>query len=259
MTKTDKTITPADVWSSLLEMARDDGVDPAKMQALVAAQESVLDRMGRDAHAHAKASAILEMPKVRKDRKIVHPSKSGGPDKVVGTYKDYDDLRRIIDPILAKHGLILTHDYGESEGMKMLTCTPILAYSNGKVAWTERGGAMPLPLDTTGSKSGPQSAASSGTYGKRHTTCAMLSIRFDAYEDDDASAKKLIEAPTDGEQEQIDWAEMAAKGGMNAYKVHFKKQSQAIRKYLVDSGTHDRCKRVAAAVDEAAEADERTG
>lgn len=235
----------ASMWASLVELAKDPTVDPAKMQALASLQESMIDREARRRFTEAKQAAMAEMPRVRKNKRIVHEARQGKPEKEIGRYRDYDSLRTIVDPILANHGLRISHQPGMSEAMKMPTCRAILSWTDGELSWQEEGEPMPLPFDTTGSKSGPQSAASALKYGQRHTMCALLGIIFDAEMDDDATTFQTVPALSKSEDSILSEARSAATEGLGEYESWFKSQSAMTRGWLVDFGHHEGLKTAA--------------
>ena len=224
---------PMAIWKSIEAMALNPDVDADKIGALLSHQERIMDRAAQQAYTFSKNSAMAAMPKITKNSKIVHPGKNGGPDRIIGRYKKYEDLRKVIDPILTRHGLRITHETGFSEAMKMPTVTAVLSFVKDGMAWTERGGAMALPFDATGAKSGTQGAGSSLTYGQRYTTCAILGIVIEADDDDGNGGVRHIEK-ADWQEALIEEGQREALKGPAAYEAFFKGQSAMRRGYLVD-------------------------
>ncbi len=171
------------MFSQIMEAASNPAVDASKMTALVDLQLRMMDRQKEEEFNRDKVAAIIEMPAIRRDGRIVIPAKGNEPERVQGRFVKYESLQAVIDPILAKHNLILTHHI-DSNGT-MLTVQPILSHTNGYV---EKGGAMPLPLDTSGGKNNTQGAGSSVSYGMRYTATAMLHIRIHGIDDDGTGA-----------------------------------------------------------------------
>ena len=234
------------IWGSIERMAMNSEVDAAKFETLVGIQTDLMDRAAQQAFTLAKNAAMLEMPVINKDSKIVHPGKNGAPDRIVGKYVKYESLRREIDPILNRHGLRLTHEPGFSEAMKMPTVTAILSFVGNSMAWTEKGGAMVLPFDATGAKSGTQGAGSTLSYGQRYTACAILGIVVEAIDDDGNGGGVRYIEKADWQEELIDKARKAAIEGTDFYGAFFSKQSGMHRGYLVDCGEHGSLKIAAA-------------
>lgn len=237
---------PMAIWKSIEAMALNPVVDADKIGALLNHQERIMDRAAQQAFTLAKNAAMLEMPVINKDSKIVHPGKNGAPDRIVGKYVKYESLRRVIDPILNRHGLRLTHEPGFSEVMKMPTVTAILSFVGNSMAWTEKGGAMVLPFDATGAKSGTQGAGSTLSYGQRYTACAILGIVVEAIDDDGNGGGVRYIEKADWQEGLINEARKAAIGGTDSYGAFFSKQSGMHRGYLVDCGEHASLKIAAA-------------
>lgn len=233
------------IWESIERMAMNPEVDAAKFGTLVGIQTDLMDRAAQQAFTFAKNAAMNEMPIINKDSKIVHPGKNGAPDRIVGKYIKYENLRREIDPILNRHGLRLTHEPGFSEEMKMPTVTAILSFVGNGMAWTEKGGAMVLPFDATGAKSGTQGAGSTLSYGQRYTACAILGIVVEAIDDDGNGGGVRYIEKADWQEALIDEGQVAASKGPAAYETFFKGQSAMRRGYLVDCGEHEKLKTAA--------------
>jgi len=233
------------IWESIERMAMNPEVDAAKFGTLVGIQTDLMDRAAQQAFTFAKNAAMMEMPVINKDSKIVHPGKNGSPDRIVGKYVKYENLRRVIDPILNAHGLRLTHEPGFSEEMKMPTVTAILSFVGQGMAWTEKGGAMVLPFDATGAKSGTQGSGSTLSYGQRYTACAMLGIVVEAVDDDGKGGGVKYIEKTDWQEELVAEGQRAALNGLGSYEAFFKSQSAMRRGYLVDSGEHENLKSAA--------------
>ena len=230
------------IWESIEKMALNPDVDADKIGKLLEYQMTLVKYTAHQAFVLAKNSAMAEMPVITKDSKIIHPGKNGGPDKLICRYKKYDDLRRIIDPILRKHGLHISHKPGSSAAGKP-TVTPILEFAKDGHTWVEEGGDMELSLDVTGAKNNTQGAGSTLSYGQRYTTCAMLGITFED-EDDDGNGGGNVNQE-DWQKTLIDDAQKAAVGGSKTYKIFFQSQSAMRRGYLVDCGGHEKLKTAA--------------
>lgn len=225
-------LTAGQVFQSLLELARDPSVDAGKMSSLVDLQMKMMDYSKQEEFNKAKIAAIMEMPSIGKRGEI--KNKTGG---VQSRYSRFEDIHRAVMPILKRNNLVISFDVGHNG--QMVTVTPILSHTNGFV---EKGEAMSLPIDTTGSKNGTQGAGSAASYGKRHSMKAMLNIIESADDDDGMSTGKL-----DDLQEQ---ASNAASCGMAAYERWFKSDISADeRKQLAANGWHDQMKDAAAKSD----------
>ena len=231
--------TLAAMFQSVVELATNPDVDPAKMQAIVDLQMNMMDRASREEFQKAKFAALMEMPSILKDGKI-----TGKGGQVMSRYSHFESLDKVVRPILQKHNLVLTFDCSEGEGGRVLV-TPILAHTNGHV---ERGGSMPLAIDTTGAKNATQGAGSALSYGKRHTMKAMLNIIEDNEDDDGtnkgrAGAAQGIESVMQG---TLDLAQKEATKGSDAYAAFFGQLTNLQKGWLMDNGHHANLKQAAA-------------
>lgn len=229
----------AAMFQSLVELAKDPNVDPAKMKSIVDMQMQMMDYQKREEYNRDKMAALMEMPSISQKGAIV-----GKNDRVQSRYAKFEDIHRIVTPILSRHHLAITFDVNQNGNQ--VTVTPILSHTNGHI---ERGGAMPLAVDTTGSKNATQGAGSAVSYGKRHTMKAMLNI-VEGGEDDDGQGAGRVQmklvADTEGWAKQLKTdAHKAAERGATAYREWFGVQTAMQRGYLVDEGIHETLKQMA--------------
>lgn len=225
----------AQMFDSLVALAKNPDVDPSKMAALVDLQTKMMGYKQQEEFNRDKIAALFEMPHITKAGAI--KNKNGG---IQSRYALFEDMHRAVVPILRRHNLVISFNVGYSG--QMVTVQPILSHVNGYV---EKGSEMALPIDTTGSKNGTQGAGSAASYGKRHTMKAMLNIVEDGEDNDGRGAgSKLIERE-DWQGELIHDARKAALGGLASYEGYFKGLSAMKRGYLVDCGEHENIKAAA--------------
>lgn len=218
----------------VMEAAKNPEVDAAKMQTLVDLQMKMLDYSKKEEFNKSKIAAIMEMPSISKGGAI-----KNGKGQVQSRYSKFEDINRVVKPILASHNLAITFDVDQGQN-NMLTVTPILSHTNGH---SERGGSMPLAIDQSGSKNATQGAGSSSSYGKRHTMKAMLNIIEDG-EDNDGKTKSIS-------NELLEDARNAASCGLPSYERWFKEDiSNEQRLELVNKGHHITMKQLAAKSEE---------
>lgn len=235
-------LTPSDMFASLVELAKDPNVDPAKMTSLVDLQMKMMDYAKQEEFNKAKIAAIMEMPTISQRGAITN--KSGG---IQSRYSRFEDIHRAVKPILLKHGLAISFNVGNTGNM--VTVQPILSHTNGYV---EKGEAMALPIDTTGSKNGTQGAGSAASYGKRHTLKAMLNI-VEGGEDNDGQG-------AGGGDPLYEEAQQAASCGMAAYQRWFKEDIDVTKRAkLVANGWHEDFKTMAQKADVTREPDDFPG
>lgn len=233
----------------IVQASRDPTVDAAKTTALANLAMQMQDREAARRFRMAKHKAVQEMPSITKNGAILN--KEG---KVQSRYSKFEDINRVVKPILAGHNLIITFNVGH-EG-QLVTVQPVLAYSDGELAYEERGEHMVLAVDTTGSKNATQGAGSAASYGKRHSMKATLNI-IEEGEDDDGrgGVAQGYDALPDDLKALIDQSREMAKEGSDGYLAYFKALSQEQRGFLAFNRTetgatwHEQNKTAAAAFD----------
>ena len=228
--------------------SRDPTVDAAKTTALANLAMQIQDREAERRFRMAKHRALMAMPTITKAGAILN--NKGG---VQSRYSKWEDIDRATRPILSENHLILSFNIGH-EGA-MVTVQPVLAYSDGELAFEERGDHMVLAVDTTGSKNATQGAGSAASYGKRHTAKAILNIIEDG-EDTDGRAISGYETLNDDERSLVDRGRSEAGAGTESYAAWFKALPAEERGFLAfnrsETGDtwHEQNKRAAAAADQ---------
>lgn len=206
----------ANVLAMVLQAARDPEIDAAKVETMANLAIKLQDRERETEFNRDKIAALMEMPSIAKNGAILN--KQGG---IQSRYSKWEDIHRIVKPILERHNLAISFNVGSTG--QMVTVQPILSHRNGFV---EKGDHMPLPIDTTGSKNGTQGAGSAASYGKRHTGKAMLNIVEHGVDDDGQAAGGGSGEPyamlTQDERNLVDHGRLIAADGMDAYAEWFK-------------------------------------
>jgi hypothetical protein len=222
---------------AFMAMAKDPNVDAHKFEVIARVAKETREDAQRQQFYQAKASAMLDMPVIDKRGKIVIVDKNDpnnrAKDRVQGSYAKWPDLQRAITPVLAAYDLVLTHDIGH-EGA-IVTVTPVLAHRNGYV---ERGEQMALPLDTSGGKNNTQGAGSAASYGKRHTSIAMLGLRLEDTDDDGWLTATPDEPLNDQQQRRVDEAHARWADGPEVYEQWFQRLEPKDRAWLIQTGRH---------------------
>lgn len=233
----------------IVAASRDPAVDAGKTTALANLAMQMQDREAERRFRVAKQKALLAMPKITKNGAILN--KNG---QVQSRYSKFEDIHKVVTPILAEHNLIISFNVGH-EG-QMVTVQPILAYSDGDLAFEEKGGEMLLAIDTTGSKNATQGAGSAASYGKRHSLKAMLNIVEDNEDDDgqQGAGQGGYDALPQEHKDLIDEARQEALRGTESYAEYFKGLPPEKRGFLAfnyaESGEtwHEQNKRTAAQI-----------
>lgn len=218
------------MFHAAMQAASNKDIDADKMKLLVELATTQQDREAERRFRIAKQRALLAMPMISKRGAILN--KQGA---VQSRYSKFEDIHRIVKPILAGHNLTIS--FNVSHVGQTITVQPILAYADDEVAFEERGGEMPLSIDTTGSKNATQGAGSAASYGKRHAMKAMLNIIEGNEDDDGQAAGGSLELPAD-KVTLIDASRSAAMDGTEAYRAFFAaldRDSQGFLNYSVDA------------------------
>lgn len=215
----------AGMLAMVVSGSHDPTVNADKMVTLANLAIQLQDRERQATFSASKVAAIAEIPAI---------FKRGASDK--HKYAKWEDMHRRVMPILNRNGLTLTHAIGQSGNM--ITIEAVLEHTNGVKLF---GGALPLPIDNSGSKNAVQGVASTVAYGKRITGKAILNIIESEFpEDDDGNAAGPGLEPM--EQALLDEAEEAANGGPTTYMDWFKGKSADAKGWMVFKGHHDRLK-----------------
>lgn len=155
----------ASILAIIDRAARDPTVDIDKMERLMAMFERTQARTAKASYTEALASMQPELPAIVERGGI--KDRAGN---IQSTYALWEDINKVIKPILARHGFALSFKTGH-EGEKIVV-TGILSHKAGHSEETQ----MALPADKSGSKNEVQAVASSISYGQRYTARALLNL-----------------------------------------------------------------------------------
>jgi ERF superfamily len=227
---------PDNMLAMIWRASRDPLVDAGKLNALLDVQERVENRQAIRAFIEAETGMQSEIPSIGKKGQITN--KAGG---VQSKYSRWEDIHRVINPILQRHHFTLSFEIDTVEQMIAVQAT--LSHVAGHI---KKSGFMRLPRDDSGAKNGVQGVGSAMSYGKRYTTIALLNINTEGEDNDGGTAaargKEFSELGAKGEA-------FAAKG-MMAYREWFKEVlTSEQQRVLADSGEHDRLKKLATEAD----------
>ena len=217
----------AGMLAMIANAASDPAVDAAKMVTLADLAMRLQDRERETEFNRDKVRAVAVMPTIMQKGRGNHDIK----------YAKFEDLHRLVRPVLDEHNLQITFDIGSTD-KGWVSVTPILSHTNGM---TERGSAMVGPPDTGGSKSPVQAVASTASYLKRHSMKAMLNV-VEGGDDDDGAGSVAAPVMSARERSLIAEAEKAAEQGPTAYTEWFKGQETSAKGWLVFVGQHERLK-----------------
>ncbi|TAK97796.1 MAG: hypothetical protein EPO08_20750 [Rhodospirillaceae bacterium] len=157
------------------------------------------DRQAARAFAAALAELQPQLPRIRKNGLISYPGKAGG-HAGAASFARWDDIHRACMPLLAEHGFSCSFGAPELLGGNALKVTMVVSHTSGH----RETSSMFVPwLDTGGSKSPAQAAASSESLAMRHVFLKFFNVLTEDV-DDDGSGKGVPDKITEEEVRQID-------------------------------------------------------
>lgn len=222
----------------VVEAAKDPAIDAGKMKALVDLTTGLQDRERETEFNRSLNAAIMEMPVITRDGEIVIRDDRGNIKRKQGKFAKFEDIDRVCRPILARHNLTIRFDVGTADPLPetppAITVRPIISHANG---FTERGDAMRVPSDTSGSKNAAQAVGSAVQYAKRYVYCAILNIVTEGVDDDGNLGQVVAALPY--EREQLVRAEAQLAYDQGCYQDWFDKQPPKDRAWLVGSPLHE--------------------
>ena len=180
LARTSKATKPADqpgLVGIFSRLARNPDLTVDKLESLIKLQERILDREAASAFDAAYRLMLPEIPRISKRGRILNKAK-----EVQSRYSKYEDIRRVCDPILRRHGFTFrTETVWPSTGV--LEVVGILDHQHGG----RRESRFRTTADESGGKNAIQGLGSGNSYGKRYTLKDLLSI-VEEGEDDDGQA-----------------------------------------------------------------------
>ena len=216
--KTDIQVSePQNQAGSLLNIiahaAENPNVDVTKLSALLDMQERVLAKGAEAAFNQALVQMNTDQLRVKKNGTV-----DLGAGK--GSYKfaKWEDMDRVIRPIMQREGFTLSFDSTAKEGGG-ITVTGTLLHSAGH----SRKASIPLALDTGAGRNNLQAMGSSLAYGKRYVTEMLLNIVRE--DDDDDAVRGGTRYITDEQAMQIENLITETKSDLTGFMRHFGVQS----------------------------------
>lgn len=141
------------------KLASNPDVSLEKLEAILSMQENQVNKDNVAAFNKAFSALQCELPEIEEKTKG-HNYK----------YAAFEDINRIVKPILKKHGFALSFRTDHKE--KEVAVTAILMHESGHNEQT----TIMLPHENSGSKNGVQAVGSTVSYGKRYTMLSILNI-----------------------------------------------------------------------------------
>jgi len=166
------------ILSMIERAARDPSVDMEKFERLMAMRERLEMRSAQVAFAAAISGAKSE----------IEPATRNATGHNAKKYADFSAYAKVVDPVLAKHGLSYRFRSSQTGGISV-TC--IISHSGGHSEET----TLSAGPDKTGNKNDIQAIGSALTYLQRYTL--VLSLGLAASNDDDGKAAAGVPKITD--------------------------------------------------------------
>lgn len=220
LARTDETPSTAEALVLLFErLAKDPAVDVDKLERLIAAQERILDRNAESAFNIAFTAMQTEIPAIDEKGQILN-----NQGKVQSTYSRFEDIQRVVKPILQRHGFALAFRT-EWPSPAVPKVIGILTHRDGH----KRESEFCAAADTSGNKNAVQGLGSSTSYGRRYTTIDLLNIETRGVDDDGRKSGKPP-AP-EGYDNWLADMETVAEEGTTKLQEQFTKSKTEFKRY----------------------------
>ena len=170
---------PANMLEIIAAAAANPKVDTDKMRALLEMQKEIRAEEARMSFTRAFIKLQADLPVIDAKGRIVIEGKPGRRGQST-PYATFNEIHRVTKPFLKDNGFALSFepDLGP-EGRIIMRGHLDHVDGHSKTC------AIPLPLETSGSKNNVQGVGSSISYGKRYATISLLNIVSHAAEDAD--------------------------------------------------------------------------
>lgn len=185
---------PGDLLRAVLREVANPNVDPARLREFLEIGERLEARAAKEAFALARRELQPKLPAIRKNGLI-----SYGVGKGSTPFAKWDDIYRACMPLLTEHGFTCSFS-SELQAANALKVTMTVKHTGG----AEDTGSLTVPwLDTGGSKSPAQAAASSFSVAERHVFVKYWNILTED-RDDDGSGQGVPERITEEQGQRIE-------------------------------------------------------
>lgn len=150
----------AAIMSMIERVAMSPDADINKLEKMFEMQQKAMDRNAKQSFTADLAAMQESLPRV-----IEH-----GEGHNKAKFAKLEDINDAIRPVLHRYGFAVTFRIKHESNLVWITT--VLSHKGGHSEET----AIPLAVDSTGSKNPVQAVGSSISYGKRYGICAMLNI-----------------------------------------------------------------------------------
>lgn len=175
---------------AIIHVARDPGLDVAKLDALMKMQFELEKRQAEREFIEAFARLSAKLPRVKKEGVI-----DLGPGKGKIPFAKFEDMDRILRPLLAEEGFTISFDSTQREGGGLVV-TGHLEHRAGH----RRTASIPLPLDQGPGRNNLQAVGSTLQYGKRYLMEMLVNLVREGADDDGNKGGTRFAAPEEIEE-----------------------------------------------------------
>jgi hypothetical protein len=182
---------PQSMLALIAKALHDPAFDISRLETLLRFQRELMADSAKTQFNEAFARLQPQLPRVKKNGEVWYPVEKNNPDGPqyrAFKYAKWEDIDEGIRPLLNTEGFSLSFDTQSHPSGGYLIIGK-LSHSAGHEKTATFG---PVPLDTSGGKNNLQGAASSLSYGKRHTGSMLLNLVFEG-EDDDGNGGMITE------------------------------------------------------------------
>lgn len=162
---------------------------------------------------------------------------------VYGNYANFDDIIKIVRPLLNEHNFVLIQKTQTQQGEQFTSIgivTELIHVSGEKIT----SDPFIVPLQAEKGKSLAQTAGSILTYAKRYSLCALLGIATGDDTDGNYNGINTFNnnATVSINPKLAETARQCASQGYEQYKAFCNSLDQASREALINSGLHNELK-----------------
>lgn len=170
----------AAILSVIERAASDPSVDVEKMERLLKMQREIMAESAKAEFVNALANLQGTCPQIKRKSKGGH-----------GNYAKYEDMMKIVRPLMMENGFTETFDTSTAERLVKVVCTLFHRAGHSTISTFE------APIDKSGSKNDIQAVASTISYGKRYSLGQALGLVFTDEDDDGAAISAASEQAAD--------------------------------------------------------------
>lgn len=183
-------MTPAE----MLNHAVSTGAGIEIIDKLMTLQERWEANQARKAFDQAMAAVRAELPVIGKNREVDFTTSKGRTNY---RFEDLGEIARVVNPILAKHGM--SYRYRTTQEGAMVSVTCIVSHRDGHA----EENTLSAGKDDSGNKNSIQAVGSTISYLQRYTLKAALGIAASADDDGQKSEAPEIEFITDEQVQEL--------------------------------------------------------